>query len=571
MTNTCFEHFKVVHADGKYRGRHPLEIGPTFIHTGKDTNTFVGLFSSLLRMEPELKTIQAFGSDGDEAIMNAALICFPDAQKLLCTTHKKENIERKLKGDLRARDTPSRHILYDIFGRETSQVKEKGLIDSTTTASFDKKLMELKSTWDCLVPAFHSWFVKYETDVFKMHLIKEISTAAHLDDHFSNNRTESVNNNIKDWVGRNESLSLATVNGKIEEYVKNQQQEFSMVVYSNGPYELSNSHGYLRVSRHVWNGMPTDERRESINRFWSSPLVNRVSKCQDIEPEKITEPISSESILHKPLSVSHNDAKLTLSTELKAEIWEKAYRLLKIPGSVVKTPGYDALMVQHCSDSHTQTPHLVTSFKSGKFVCDCCPYKSFKICEHTIVASESLNKLSLFIQWREKDQREVNITKLVMSGISSGKKPATAVKPRRGGRTPLDKVTPELDIHRGPIIEDTSTSQTLQALSDMEREDPFHVIYLNQTKALKCYGCVQKFSREKEQNNLIVRKFCEREYTHGGEKKTKNQYAYFHLRNACIVRKFPLYKKEMLTVAQESIDIMPAEVKDRLLAMGVAL
>ena len=43
VTNTFFENLKVVHADGKCRGRHPLEIEPTFIHTSKDTNTFVGL------------------------------------------------------------------------------------------------------------------------------------------------------------------------------------------------------------------------------------------------------------------------------------------------------------------------------------------------------------------------------------------------------------------------------------------------------------------------------------------------------------------------------------------------
>ena len=80
-------------------------------------------------MEPELKTIQAIGYDGDEAIMNALQICFPNAQKLLCSNHKKENIERKLKGNLRARDATANHILCDMFGRESSQIYEKGLID----------------------------------------------------------------------------------------------------------------------------------------------------------------------------------------------------------------------------------------------------------------------------------------------------------------------------------------------------------------------------------------------------------------------------------------------------------
>lgn len=37
----------------------------------------------------ELKDIQAIGTDGDEALMNAVTICFQDAQKLLCADHKK--------------------------------------------------------------------------------------------------------------------------------------------------------------------------------------------------------------------------------------------------------------------------------------------------------------------------------------------------------------------------------------------------------------------------------------------------------------------------------------------------
>jgi len=139
VTNTCFENLKVVHADGKYRGRHPLEMGPTFVHTNKDTHAFVGFFSSILRMKPDLKTIQAIGSDGDEAIMNASLICFQDSLKVLCSNHKKENIERKLKGDYRAREAASNHLLSDIFGKDCGPIYEKGLIDCTSTFDFDKK------------------------------------------------------------------------------------------------------------------------------------------------------------------------------------------------------------------------------------------------------------------------------------------------------------------------------------------------------------------------------------------------------------------------------------------------
>lgn len=152
-------------------------------------------------------------------------------------------------------------MLSDIFGKDCGPIYEKGLIDCTSTFDFHKKkLMDLKSTWDCLVPEFHSWFVKYEADLFKTNLIKEVTNLAQIDGRFSNNRTESVNNNVKDWLGRSGSLNLAVVNRKIEEYVKAQQQEMEMTIYSNGPYELVQSHQYLRKDRHIWNAMSTDER-----------------------------------------------------------------------------------------------------------------------------------------------------------------------------------------------------------------------------------------------------------------------------------------------------------------------
>lgn len=95
----------------------------------------------MLRLNPNLRTIQGIGSDGYEAIMNASLICFQDAHELMCSTHKKENIQRKVKNDLKTREVASNHILSDIFGKDVGTFYEKGLIDRVTTQEFDNKVM----------------------------------------------------------------------------------------------------------------------------------------------------------------------------------------------------------------------------------------------------------------------------------------------------------------------------------------------------------------------------------------------------------------------------------------------
>lgn len=94
VTNTCFENLRVIHASEKYKSKHPVEMGPTFVHTHRDTNYYVRFFSALQRMNPSLKHVQAVGIDRDEELMNSVVICFEDALNLLCSSHKKLTLKR---------------------------------------------------------------------------------------------------------------------------------------------------------------------------------------------------------------------------------------------------------------------------------------------------------------------------------------------------------------------------------------------------------------------------------------------------------------------------------------------
>ena len=311
VTNTCFENLKVVHAESRYKEKHPLEMGPRLIHTEKNTNNFIGFCSSLLRMNHNLRTIQAIGSDGYDALMNSILICFQDTQKLLCSNHKKENIQRKLKNEFRSREAAANHIISDIFGKDSGSIYERGLIDSTSTEEFDRGLMNVKVTWDCPLPQFHSWFVKYEADIFKAHLFKAFTKLARIENHFLNNRVESVNDNVKDWIGRSGRLSLPAANNKIQEYLNVQQQEFELIIYADGPYELADSHNNLRQSRHVWNSVSTENRRSALNAFWSPPVVGSATTKSALKMSNVcTETISintEEKVGSMKLSLDVND------------------------------------------------------------------------------------------------------------------------------------------------------------------------------------------------------------------------------------------------------------------------
>ncbi|CAC5410623.1 unnamed protein product [Mytilus coruscus] len=389
VTNTCFENLRVVHASGKYKGRHPLEMGPTFVHTHRDENLYLRFFSALDRMIPNFRyQMQAIGSDGDEATMNAIAVSFTSESfvNLLCVSHKKENIEYKLK-EMKSATPAIRHIVSDIFGTNVdSMLYQKGLIDSETTSEFDSRLRDLKTTWDHLVPTFHAWFVSNESEKFKSHLIKAVTDQAQLDGHFSNNRVESTNNNVKDWVGRSGKVTLPVFNRKVEEYVTCQQQEFEMAIYANGPYDLASTHTYLRKERHIWNGLNADERKQVIKQFWKSNvqgrklldkflLINEHAENRSKSDHSLPKPETRPNVSSKR-GISYDDYQLQIpgiSEDLLKEMFEKAEGLLQSQDSILKTPGFEGVYVRHSQKIENVEPHLVTAVKtSGKIKCNNC-------------------------------------------------------------------------------------------------------------------------------------------------------------------------------------------------------
>lgn len=153
-------------------------------------------------------------------------------------------------------------------------------------------MKDFKGTWDYLVPGFHTWFIRYQSDLFKLYLIREVCRKANINGRFSNNRIESMNDNIKDWVER-KKMSMPAVNDKIRELIEGQQQEFEMAVFGSGQYDLSENYNHLKKERHEWNAMNKSERELSLQNFWKStskaPIASTASTVSSINsPEHNT-------------------------------------------------------------------------------------------------------------------------------------------------------------------------------------------------------------------------------------------------------------------------------------------
>lgn len=103
----------------------------------------------LIRLNPRLINLKAFGMDGEAEMIKALEISFPKAVYLRCTNHLRQNIKDKLRS-LSLPPSVSQEIIADIFGKRVGSHFEAGLVDAESEALFAKMLSMAKTRWNNL-------------------------------------------------------------------------------------------------------------------------------------------------------------------------------------------------------------------------------------------------------------------------------------------------------------------------------------------------------------------------------------------------------------------------------------
>ena len=140
-------------------GKHPVFIGPTFIHQDRKRTTYFYFASQLKKMRPGLDGLNAIGTDGEEALSSAFQSIFPSSVHLLCQIHKQDNITRKLRS-LNVKELGMKQIISDIFGHRNGDSVFHGLVDATDSCDFGERLSQLEEKWNSISPGYLSGFLK---------------------------------------------------------------------------------------------------------------------------------------------------------------------------------------------------------------------------------------------------------------------------------------------------------------------------------------------------------------------------------------------------------------------------
>ena len=104
--------------------------------------------STIVGLRPKLSHIQAVGTDGEKALIDAIEKCFPHASQLRCFRHLQQNVEMYLR-DKQFPQSAITEYTREIFGYVDSEsTVHEGLVDSFTSLDFDERLQALQLQWE---------------------------------------------------------------------------------------------------------------------------------------------------------------------------------------------------------------------------------------------------------------------------------------------------------------------------------------------------------------------------------------------------------------------------------------
>lgn len=126
--------------------KHPSLLGPVLVHQRMDFPSFNYFSSTLIGVNKNLRNVKAFGTDGQEALIDAFSHSFPNAV-LRCFIHMKKNVAEKLR-DYGLPSKVAQEFINDIFGKHCGSTYQEGLVDASSEDQFMERLARCKEVWN---------------------------------------------------------------------------------------------------------------------------------------------------------------------------------------------------------------------------------------------------------------------------------------------------------------------------------------------------------------------------------------------------------------------------------------
>ena len=445
VTPTTYQHLLL---ENTVTGKHPYFLGPVLVHQRKNFSAFNYLASTLIGFSKKLKDVQAFGTDGDPALIEALSHNFHSAKQLRCFIHLKKNIAEKLR-DRGIPSSEAQEFLADIFGKRSGNTHQEGLVDSENGDDFDARLDSCEAVWLTRERmyaregqvTFFEYFKMHYSNVIRSTMLKDLRTFAGLGSPpgiFTTNGCESLNAVIKRKV-EYKATEWPEFNNQLKQIVDGQRDEAIRSLSGRGQYRLCEQYQYLQVHPQAWIKMTPAQRCAVVKQFDDTSLRRSMSTSYEDTTSNESNAMSKSN-----MSVTSEHCSITsLPQATLNSIWAKALEYVTSSTDVVPAPGGDS-KAKMVSSRSNNSPHYVRALTSGQYVCDssCLQWKSSQICAHTVAVSESNSDLQSFLDWYIASKQQPNYTSLATHGLPAGRGRKGGVpKRQRSKAQPRTQVT----------------------------------------------------------------------------------------------------------------------------------
>ena len=576
VTHTTYKHLllETRKADDTGNRTSPLFIGPALIHAKKDEYTYQYFFSTLVALEEQVKNVLFFGTDGEQALINAATKNFEYATGLRCFLHAIDNIKRYLRGN--GLQAIEKDVIADFFGKREGPSYQMGLADSTDDEDFDLKLESCIEKWETLEMSltnsaakiiFPEWFKKNFADVVKKSMLASTRRCAGLGGQptawYTNNDPESIHHKVKDDKrNQKKNMTIPDFILHLEQEVVMQYHQEELAVIRRGEYRLREQYKFLEIEEDIWFAMSPERRQRHLERLRRTAVkALSVSFQAENDDQILLEVTGGFNDVTSMGTVNTNDANpsadrsppkisippgaanISIPFSVVTRMWQKAEHLLATPGSIGKPIGtYFSDSNAHlvASESKPSQPHFVYVHDTGRVTCEQCPsFNDWKLCKHTIAAAEKMVRLQKVLQWRRSNGTP-NLDKAVRASWpkSVGNKPKSSQP--KGSRKPKEAVTEIHDV--GDSSERGAAKQSNTQSSPppwRAGRYPLEITFWKDTRSKKCAGCHSLF--EDPAHGLILRR-CEKDWIAGSSKSKITPVAQpraYHVDLDCIKRRHP--------------------------------
>lgn len=291
------------------KGHHPIVLGPVLIHKTKTFRPFHYFGSTLIRLNPRLINLKAFGTDGEPELIKAFNVAFPKAVHLRCTNHMRQNVKDKLHSLKIPKDIWN-EFLADIFGKQTGSHLEMGLADAQSEKSFWEALAQLVVRWNnlersCIPPGtkpqFHDWFCEYKAKDIVECVLPKVRAKAGIrnpDRKFTTNASEALNHVIKLEVSWKENKLPVLIN-RLESISSRHSAELRKAVVERGEWHFTSQYRHLQIPEASWFQMASGLKERHMRKVLSCKVtaMHSIDKhVRDSSASSLVDgPVSSDS------------------------------------------------------------------------------------------------------------------------------------------------------------------------------------------------------------------------------------------------------------------------------------